>query len=732
VTIVVGASLLCLAALLGCANGPDTVTIYRDIWGVPHIYADPEELGFYGLGYAEAEDQLLKLLGAVFWYRGRMAELEGAPRLAFDIEQRRWRHAEEAEAGFNRLSPELQRNYEAFVAGVKRYLREHPEKDPGLGVELTAVDLVGISRAIFNTYALVEGPKECSTAGIALNDGLDEIVGGILPGASNGWALAPSRTADRATLLVADPHTELQNPSYYEFRMHAGGIDSSGFALGPLLWQVHTRDVSWAMTTGNPDMWDCYEVETDPSNPRRFLFDGRWQEMELREETFQVLDGEPVTRSFSYTRHNGVLSPVVGRHGNLAYVVSISQMHDTGILDEEIYRMNRARSVPELFEAMRSLGMFPQNLVLGDSSGNISYLRAGKTPVRPAGFDWTRPVPGNSSDTAWRGFHPLEDLVQVHNPPQGYIQNNNVAPDRLFADGNLDASSYPVDIFHDTPGRITSRGLRSVQVLSAADGFTVADATALAFDELWITADDWVRALRSVTDRYPALMDGRSLQTREFVDSLLGFDGVAAADSAAALDFYYWRRGMGEVFKRPEFERLRHLPWPAAAFSRQVGQALLDRADAAAREMVEELGRIDVPLGEVFRVGRGEASWPLGGESINLVDVPGCIAHLSPLCERTMRAYGSGPMDDHRQRRAYRGSHSMRLVVFSDPIQSYSLKVYGQSDDPQSPHYDDQARLASERRFKPTFFDWNRLEENIESTMTLKVDGRSEMESTAQ
>jgi acyl-homoserine lactone acylase PvdQ len=508
--------------------------------------------------------------------------------------------------------------------------------------------------------------------------------------------------------------------------MHAGGIDSSGFALGPLLWQVHTRDVSWAMTTGNPDMWDCYEVETDPSNPGRFLFDGEWRQMEVREETFQVLDGEPVTRTFSYTRHNGVLSPVVGRDGNRAYVVSISQMHDTGILDDEIYRMNHARSVPELFEAMKSLGMFPQNLVLGDSSGNISYLRAGKTPVRPAGFDWTRPVPGNSSKTAWRGYYPLEDMVQVHNPPQGYIQNNNVAPDRLFADGNLDASSYPKGLFHDTPGRITTRGLRAVRVLSKAESFTVASATDLAFDERWITAQDWVRALRSVTDRFPELMEGRSELTRVFIDSLLAFDGDAAADSVAALRFYYWRRGMWEVFKRPEFESLRHLPWPATAFSRQFGDALIDRAQAAAREMVAELGRIDVPLGEVFRVGRGEASWPLGGESINLVEVPGCIAHVSPLCERTMRAFASGPMDDHHQRRAYRGSHSMRLVVFSDPIQSYSLKVYGQSDDPRSPHYDDQARLASERRFKPTFFEWSELEGNIESSTVLHVEGESQ------
>ena len=60
-------------------------------------------------------------------------------------------------------------------------------------------------------------------------------------------------------------------------------------------------------------------------------------------------------------------------------------------------------------------------------------------------------------------------------------------------------------------------------------------------------------------------------------------------------------------------------------------------------------------------------------------------------------------------------------MVFSDPIQSYSLKVYGQTDDPSSPHFDDQAQLASEKRFKETFFEWEQLQGNIESTVVLNI-----------
>jgi acyl-homoserine lactone acylase PvdQ len=428
------------------------------------------------------------------------------------------------------------------------------------------------------------------------------------------------------------------------------------------------------MTTGNPDMWDCYAVEVDPDNPARYLFDGEWQEMIQIEETFQVRDGEPVTQVLEYTRHNDVLSPVVARRGGKAYVVSTSQMHDAGLLDNEIWQMNQASSVFDLRDAMASLGMFPQNIIAGDSSGNIWYLRAGKTPIRPEGYDWSQPVPGNSSDTAWRGYYALDDMVQVLNPPQNFLQR-----------------------------------------------FTMADATAHAFDETWITTEYWLMALRYALEQFPQWLEENSGEAGDLVRRLLGFDGVASADSMAALNFYYWRAGMYAVLSRPEFEYLQTLPWSKDDFSPEFAAAILEQAGHAAAVMVEQLGSTDVTMGAVFRVGRGERSWPLGGETIDTPEIPSCVADLSPLCERTMRAFASGAADEQGQRRAYRGSQSMRLVELTDPVRSWTLHVYGQSDDPASPHYDDQARLLSEGRFKPTYFNRDNLEGHIESTTILEL-----------
>jgi acyl-homoserine-lactone acylase len=401
-------------------------------------------------------------------------------------------------------------------------------------------------------------------------------------------------------------------------------------------------------------------------------------------------------------------------------------MNDAGMLDNEIYWMNQAQSVFDLQEAMSLLGMFPQNIIAGDSAGNIWYLRAGKTPIRPAGYDWTRPVTGNDSTTAWQGFYALEDMVQMLNPPQGFLQNNNVAPDVMFASDNLNASDFATGLFNDTPGRITTRGMRSIQVLSAARGFSVEDALDHAFDETWITARPWLKALAYALEQNPQWLDEHSGEAADLVSRLLVWDGVAAADSVAALNFFYWHSDMAEVLQQPGLERLQTLPWNDQDFSPDFATAILEQAKRAAAGMVEAFGSTDIAMGAVFRIGRGERSWPLGGETIADAEMTACVADLSPLCDRTLRAFSSGPADQQGQRRAYRGSNSMRLVEFSDPLRSWSLHVHGQSDDPASPHYDDQARLMSQREFKPVYFNRQELENHIESTLVLDIGVQNE------
>ncbi|MGH8249877.1 MAG: penicillin acylase family protein [Steroidobacteraceae bacterium] len=698
------------------------VTIYRDTWGVPHIYGDTEEAGYFGLGYAQAVDGLQRALGAAFWVQGRSAELLGDAALPGDIEMRRWHHYEEGQAGFARLSPQLQKNYRAFLAGIKRYMSDHPDRVPKWALELTPEMLVAISRAIwFSFYIQQSGPAECAKAGVDLQLGWDGDEPPPVLAASNEWAVLPSRTRNGETILLADPHVEMNDGSYYEYRLNGGDFSSAGFAAGALLWQAQNRHVAWAYTTGSPDLWDCYAVETDPANPRQYLYDGHARTIEVRKETFRSASGKVVEQEFEYTRHNGVLSPVVARQGRMAYAVSTSQMHDAGLFDEEIYRMNRARSVAQLREGLKTLGQLPQNLMAVDDQGHGYYLRAGKTPRRPPGYDWSAPVPGNTSATAWLGFHSLDEMIQVRDPAQGYMQNNNVAADRLFAHGNLDASNYPAYMFNDIPGRVTTRGQRSLDVLSKANDFTVAQATEHAFDEYWITTPPWQDALRYAVEMQPERLAKLSPPARTLVDRILSFDGQARAESVAALNFLFWRAEAGErLFAQPEFAGLREFPWPRSKFTPAFAEALLEEAEQAAAAQTKAAGDIDQPLGKLFRIAFGNANEPLGGTSIHANGRPERSADIVPEYDSTLRAFESKP-EKNGELHAYRGSQGTRLVVLGRNAQSWSLRAFGQQMDPTAPHGADQVPLISRRQFKPMLLRQEELLKHVESSITLDV-----------
>ncbi len=732
-TILPAVALLATAAAEAAAQ----VTIHRDPWGVPHIFADAEEDGFYGLGYAQAEDQLEVVLRMFLAGRGQMAAAFGdgttsgfggpptANAVATDIQSRMWRHVEEAQAGWERLSPQLQRNYTHYVAGMEAWMREHPDRTPDWAPDLEPWDPVVLSRfVLWPGYQAGQGLQDCARGGVQLAAADRDAVARSVHAASNAWVLAPWRTRDNAMIVLSDPHGGIDGAFTYESRMHAGEVHAAGYSLGPMLILTHTRDVSWGMTTGAPDVADCYEVEVDPADSLRYRYDGEWRRMETRDVAIEVRGGDPVARTFAYTRHNDVLSPVVARQDGKAYVVSTSYMHTAGDFDQEVYEINRAASIADVKRAMRRLGMFPQNVVFGDRHGDSWYIRAGRTPSRPGGHDWNRPVPGNTSATAWLGIHPLEDLVQLESPAAGYMQNNNIAPDEMLEDSPLTAERYPSYIFNDLPGRRNTRGVRAVGVLSGAWDFTFEDAVELSLDEMWVGTSAWQRALRQALNADLDRVRDAPPRFRTLAARILGFDGHARHQSRAAHAYLVWRE---QIFALPDLDEAARAAltdplWEKAPVPAALLPRLLDALDATATFMLDRYGTIDRTLGDVFRIGRGGRTWPLGGLSI--VPPPGSGAGCAPelACVFTLRAMSTfSPPDSLGLRHVEIGSRLLRLVQFTDPIRSYTLHNFGQNESPDSPHYVDQAQLTSERRLKPTYFDPAELMRHVVSTRVLDV-----------
>ncbi|MHB8508910.1 MAG: penicillin acylase family protein [Candidatus Dormibacteria bacterium] len=705
------------------------VTIHRDQWGVAHVYSVDETSGFYGVGWAQAGSQLELLLRHQLAVCGRLAEHFGRTFLPSDVMARRWMHAEESRDGLSRLPSQLQENYRAFVAGVQDFMRANPARVPGWAPVVEEWLPLAVMRHFLWGYMIGDAMAAMERAGIPLPADVEaEAAAAGAPRASNEWVLLPERTADGHSILLSDPHGDIEGLQMFECVIEAGPIKSAGvMAIGCALpFLGFTRDVAWGMTTGAPSVSDCYSVEVHPEDPRRYRFDGTWKAMTVRREIVKVKDDEPFVVENEYTDHNGLPSAVVARHEGHAYVVSTPYIGVPELLDAEIYGWHRARDVGEFREAMRSCGMFAQNIMATDSSGMACYVRAGRVPVRAPGVDWKLPIDGGTSATAWAGIHKLDELVHIEDPTCGYMSCNNVSPDRMIPDPEgttLEASAYPDYIFNDRPGRSNSRGVRSTELLAGCASATDDDALAIALDLKWVDADAWINALSTALKAQPPGGEGWSEAQMEFAHGLLAFDGQARADSVLALNFLYWR---SEVAQLDVALPLAQKVVTGGGLNPGEQTELLAAARRACDLALDLHGRSDVAYGEVHRIGRGGRSWPCGGgpillEPLNpvITSLPEVMWDRGELMVAPLRVMIFGEADEHGQKHAVLGGRSLRMTVMANPPRSYSVVLFGQSGDPESPNYTDQAELVGASRTRRLAFEWAELEPQVVSTTVL-------------
>jgi acyl-homoserine lactone acylase PvdQ len=332
-------------------------------------------------------------------------------------------------------------------------------------------------------------------------------------------------------------------------------------------------------------------------------------------------------------------------------------------------------------------------------------------------------VNGSTSATEWKGFHPASDHVQILNPKQGYMQNCNVPPDVMMVNSPLTLDKTPPYIYGDMiygplNGWTNQRGARAVELLQADDSVTAQEAISYILDVRPAGVDNWLAILKQADSKAGEKYRSNPLYAAGLKD-LMSWNGELRRDSTAALKYYYWRKQLFADYGSDPFaaqvasevDNLLALvgkPQPPAEFDDEQLDAVLSSFAYAMVALHSDLGSLDTKYGDVFRVGRDDVSWPLGGggdESLGLV---------------TLRSVEYGPERKDHTRWGRAGQTSTQVVVLSKPIKSWTALPIGESDRPESPHYRDQAeKLFSERKLKPTWYAPEELAEHIESRTVL-------------
>jgi acyl-homoserine lactone acylase PvdQ len=233
------------------------------------------------------------------------------------------------------------------------------------------------------------------------------------------------------------------------------------------------------MTTGGPDTSDVYEEELSRDGTK-YLYDGEWKDLDRQAIQLQVRSPrglEKAEKEIVRTHHG----PVVKSVGQRAYAFKISLGDQIHLIDQ-MRLMNKARNLGEFLEAVSMFQLMPQNLMCGDVRGNIYYQRTGRVPRRPEGWDWTRPVPGNTSATEWDGFHQMSELVQILNPPAGFMQNCNISPGTMTFDSPMTADRYLPYIYNTSTDSSNPRGRRFLEIMREKGTVDREEAMAMVLD----------------------------------------------------------------------------------------------------------------------------------------------------------------------------------------------------------------------------------------------------------
>jgi penicillin amidase/acyl-homoserine-lactone acylase len=451
----------------------------------------------------------------------------------------------------------------------------------------------------------------------------------------------------------------------------------------PVIVHGHNPNLGWAFTVNSPDLVDVYLLDTNPEDPNQYRFDGRWLDLEVRTVPIEVRLLGRLKWTFRREALWSVYGPVV-RQDHGTYAIRYAGMGRADIY-QQLYRMNKAEDYEEWLTAVRNGGLGSFNIGYADGEGNIYYLYNGLIPERAEGYDWSLYLPGNSSDTLWTTYLPLEALPQVLNPPSGFVQNANSTPfQTTVGPGNPDPDRFPVSAGIERD--MTNRALRALELLGGDESITFEAFMGYKYDMAY-SVDSDVARYRALIVNAPPPVDP---DLRAGVEILRDWDLRTNPDNSGAalmiMTLHYLNESDVEIK-------------PSALVGRNVTQAqLLDAFSQAATTLNENSGALNVAWEQVNRLKRGDIDIGLGGGP----DVLHAIY---------------GELEEDGTFRGFVGDSYILLVHWDQAgqVESFSIHQYGSATlDETSPHYADQAPLFARRELKPVWFEEADIRANLE------------------
>ena len=451
----------------------DSVEIYRDFYGIPHVRAKTINDAFWGQGFVTAQDRLwhmdLDRKGAY----GKSAEYLGSKAVGKDTLMRKFGIQDAVKKEYANLNIQTKLMLENYSNGVNTFIR----KTKVLPVEYQVIedepaiwnpwDCLAVFKArhimmgsfesklwrarllevlgpektniLFPEHGLGERNIIESTGHGYINDDRLKILleasknlagwSTELDSGSNNWVLAGEKTNSGKPLLAGDPHRGLDTPNvYYQNHVACNEFDVIGLSFPGCPGFPHfghNKKVAWCVTHAQADYQDIYleKIKLNQTTGRyEYNSKDEWVDLEIKEEEIKVKNDSSVFIKTAQTLNGPIVIEDI-EHG-VGFSFKYSGLSPENKTLQSIRKMLYSNNINELDKSMDDWVSPCQNFLFADVHGDIGYLMRGQMPTRKMQNAWV-PVPGWDDEFEWNGYIPFNQLPRKRNPREGYIATAN-------------------------------------------------------------------------------------------------------------------------------------------------------------------------------------------------------------------------------------------------------------------------------------------------------------------
>jgi acyl-homoserine-lactone acylase len=657
--------LLCLAS--HAQINPQNVTIVRDSFGVPHIFAKTDAEVAYGLAWANAEDDFKSLQMVALPAKGMMGRALGKDGAAGDYAFALFRCREITEERWNTLSPAYIQLIEGYVQALNEYAMKH--KDEWLAKKLfpvTAKEYIAASVLALTVFnGADDALKQIFSNRVITVPEISTTKG------SNSIAVHPGKTTTGEAYLVVNAHQPNTGPqSFYEAHVCSEeGWNALGGLLAGGTSVLHgvNENLGWAHTVNYCDRTDIFQLEMNPVNNNQYKFDGEW--VNLEKKTIKLhIKGIPVgiNRTLYWSKYGATMKNKQG-----VFSIRLGANMRIGAL-QQWYDMNKAKNFTEFYKVIskQELSMF--NIMYADKHDTVFYINNALMPIRDTSdqYNWKRTVPGNTSKTLWTKFRTIQELPQYINPKSGFLFNTNHSS--FLATGKEDNLSPK--LFAKADGWETyhlNRSARILELFPQQQPISYEQLKQIKFDRQYPKQFYFPYDIDSMyvikADSYP--------QLKTVITNFQQWNRQGVAESKGAAVFLLIYEHLKKKLSGQSPRKIT-ITEAAEAFA------------AASIYMNKYFGRDDISLGALQKLVRGDKELPLWG----LPDL------LSPQWTEQQK---NGIL------KSVGGDGYIMFVRFKKdalPIIE-TVNMYGASAVPGNKHFDDQVNLYINQQTKKMTLD---------------------------